>query len=64
MTSEHPHPITVLDRLLAAKISEARARMHLAAGAVRVNNQVVSDPSAPAAPPARIVLNYNVPDRD
>jgi hypothetical protein len=47
---------TVLDRLLAAGISEDRALAHLAAGTVRVDGETVTDPTSPAPPPCRIVL--------
>jgi hypothetical protein len=47
---------TVLDRLLAAGISEDRAPAHLAAGTVRVDGQTVTDPQTPAPRPCRIVL--------
>ncbi|MEJ2886128.1 hypothetical protein [Actinomycetospora aeridis] len=47
--------LTVLDRLLAAGISEDRARAWLTTG-VLVDGVTVTDPEAPAAPPARVVL--------
>jgi hypothetical protein len=46
----------VLDRMIAAGISEDRIRGFFAAGAVRVDGQPVSDPATPAAPPCRIVI--------
>ncbi|MEJ2865961.1 RNA-binding S4 domain-containing protein [Actinomycetospora flava] len=48
---------TVLDRLLAAGLSEDRARSWIANGGARVNGEPVSDPGDPAAPPARITLH-------
>jgi hypothetical protein len=47
---------TVLDRLLAAGISEDRALAPLAAGTVRVDGQTVTDPATPAPRSCRIVL--------
>jgi hypothetical protein len=47
---------TVLDRLLAAGIGHDRAVTWLAAGAVQVDGEPTTDPSTPAAPPARVVL--------
>jgi len=47
----------VFDRLLTAGLSRERAERHLAAGRVRVDGALVTDPYAPAPPPARIVLN-------
>jgi hypothetical protein len=48
--------VTVLDRLLAAGIDEARAAEHLRSGRVEVDGHLVSDPQYPAPPPARVVL--------
>lgn len=47
---------TVLDRLLAAGISESRARLHLAAGRIQMDGIVVTDSGQLAPPPARIVI--------
>jgi hypothetical protein len=47
---------TVLDRMLGAGISEARARQHIAAGAVRVDQEPVTSADPLAEPPARIVI--------
>jgi hypothetical protein len=46
---------TVLDRILAAGISADRALSTLAAGVVRLDGAVVTDPEAPAPWPTRIV---------
>ena len=53
MDDEHP---TILDRLLRAGISAERADNYLAAGAVVLDGERVSDPSTPAGMPSRIVL--------
>jgi hypothetical protein len=47
---------TVMGRLIAAGIAQDRARRHLAAGSVRVDGQVVTDPAAAAPVPSRVVL--------
>jgi hypothetical protein len=47
---------TVLDRLVAAGLSQERIEQHLTAGRVRVNGELVTDPYRPAPPPARVVL--------
>jgi hypothetical protein len=47
---------TVLDRLQAAGLSDERIQWHLDAGTVRLDGEVVTDPSTPAPWPARIVL--------
>jgi DNA-binding transcriptional LysR family regulator len=49
-------PGTVLARMVAAGIGEARAREHLARGWVRVGGAVVTDPQAPAPWPTPIGL--------
>jgi hypothetical protein len=50
-------PVTsVLDRLIAAGLSEERARWHLARGAVRVDGNPTTDPETPAPAPSRLVL--------
>lgn len=51
---------TVLDRLLQAGISEARALNHLEGGWVRVDGQKVQDPAHPAAPPSQVELKVIV----
>lgn len=48
--------VTVLERLMAAGISEDRAHEELAAGMVHVEGVQVLDPAAPADKPAVIVL--------
>lgn len=47
---------TVLDRLLAAGMRESRARLHLAAGRIRMDGIVVTDTGQLAPPPPRIVI--------
>jgi hypothetical protein len=46
---------TVFDRLVAG-MSQERVEEHLAADRVRVDGELVTDPYAPAPPPARVVL--------
>lgn len=48
--------VTVLERMLAAGIDEARARDRLARGCVRVEGQIVTDASTPAPWPTRWVF--------
>lgn len=48
---------TVLDRLVAAGISEDRARHWVTSGGVRVNGEPVTDPGTLAPVPARITLH-------
>jgi hypothetical protein len=45
---------TVLDRLVRSGITEERALQHLRDGWVRVDDEPVTDPSHPAAPPTRV----------
>jgi hypothetical protein len=47
---------TVLERLLQAGITEARALDHLKGGWVRVDGKKVDDPTYPAAPPSQVEL--------
>lgn len=61
MSEGNEHPIderapTVLERLRAAGIGEARPQHHLQAEYVHVDGQVVTDPKTPAPRPARVVL--------
>jgi hypothetical protein len=42
--------------MLAAGISEGRARLHLAAGRILMDGVVVADAGQLAPPPARIVI--------
>lgn len=51
-----PPAATVLDRLLAAGLSEDRARNWIAGGGTRVDGQPVTDPAHPAAFPAKVTL--------
>jgi hypothetical protein len=46
---------TVLERMVAAKISEERALQHIHAGSVRVDGEVITDPAAPCG--TRIVIH-------
>ena len=48
---------TVLDRLIAAGISESRARAWIAGGGTRVDGHPVTDPAYPAESPARITMH-------
>jgi hypothetical protein len=48
--------VTVLERLIAAGISEDTAHEELVAGMVHLNGVQVTDPTAPADKPAVIVL--------
>jgi hypothetical protein len=50
-----PDP-TILERMLAAGISEDRARAHLVAGRVRLDGETVTDPGRPAPVGTRIVV--------
>ena len=49
--------VTVLDRLVAAGISEDRARSWIAGGGTRVDGEPVTDATYPAAPPARVTMH-------
>jgi hypothetical protein len=51
-----PDNVTVLDRFLAAHISEERALEHLRSGRVKVDGELVSDPNHPAPKPAAVSL--------
>jgi hypothetical protein len=54
VSDNRPDVPTVFDRLHAAGLSQERIEQHLAAG--RVDGELVTDPYAPAPPPARVVL--------
>jgi hypothetical protein len=56
VTDERPEIPTVFDRLVAAGPSQQRIEQHLAAGRVRVDGELVTDPYRPAPPPVRVVL--------
>jgi hypothetical protein len=56
VTDERPEILTVPDRLVGAGLSQERIEQHLAAGRVRVDEELVTDLDRPAPPPARIVL--------
>jgi hypothetical protein len=49
---------TVLNRLLQAGISEARALAHLREGGVIVDGRVVTDPDQPANLPSRVEIRF------
>jgi hypothetical protein len=51
-----PGDVHVFDRLLAAGLTLERIEEHLAAGRVRVDGELVTDPYGAAPPPARVVL--------
>ena len=55
-TDDQPAAVRVLDRLLAAGLSDERAAQHLHAGRVQVDGELVTDPHTPARPPARVVI--------
>lgn len=56
MSSPPPDTPTILDRMTSAGINEARARDHLAAARVRLDGEVVTDPSTPAPAGTRPVV--------
>jgi hypothetical protein len=49
---------TVLDRLVEAGITEARALEHLRRGAVLVDGHPIADPDSDATPPARVDIRF------
>jgi hypothetical protein len=49
---------TVLDRLMDAGITEARALEHVRRGAVLVDGHVITDPTSDATRPARIDIRF------
>jgi len=49
---------TVLDRLLQAGISEARAFGHVREGGVLVDRLVVTDPAFPADAPSHVEIRF------
>ena len=49
---------TVVDRLVEAGITEARALEHVRRGAVVVDGHVITDPGSDATPPARIDIRF------
>ncbi len=51
---------TVLDRLLQAGITEARALDHLRDRWVRVDGQIITDPEHAASPPTQVELRFSV----
>jgi hypothetical protein len=61
VTDDQPErgDVRVVDRLLAAGLSIQRIEQYLAAGRVRVDGELVTDPYAPAPPPARVVLGVD-----
>ena len=52
-----PKQVSVLERMIGAGISEEVARDSLAAGWVRVDDNVVTDPGHPATRPAVVMIN-------
>jgi hypothetical protein len=56
VTDERPKIPTVLDRLVAAGLSQERSEQHLTQGGCGFNGELVTDPYRPAPPPARVVL--------
>lgn len=53
---EQPAPPTVLDRLIAAGLSEARIEQHMGAERVRLDGELVTDLAAPAPAGTRVVI--------
>jgi hypothetical protein len=49
---------TIMDRLVEAGITEARALEHLRRGAVLVDGHVITDPGGDATPPARVDIRF------
>ena len=49
---------TVVDRLVEAGITEARALEHIRRGAVLVDSHVNTDPGSDATPPARVDIRF------
>jgi hypothetical protein len=56
MTDEQPEDPRVFDRMLAAGLSIERIEQHLAAGRVRLDGELVTDPYTPAPSGTLIVL--------
>jgi hypothetical protein len=56
VTDDEPAPTTVLDRLIAAGLSEARIEQHMTAERVRVDGELVTDLTTPAPAGTRIVI--------
>lgn len=52
---------TVLDRLLQAGITEARALDHLRERWVRVDGEIITDPQHVASPPSQVELRFSGP---
>jgi hypothetical protein len=53
---DEPASTTVLDRLLAAGLSESRIEQHMTAERVRVDGELVTDLNAPAPAGTRVVI--------
>jgi predicted rRNA methylase YqxC with S4 and FtsJ domains len=49
---------SLVDRLVQAGISEARAKNHVRRGAVLVDGRVVTDPASEASLPARVEIRF------
>jgi hypothetical protein len=56
VTDDEPAPTTVLDRLIAAGLSEARIEQHMTAERVRVDGELVTDLDTPAPAGTRVVI--------
>jgi hypothetical protein len=56
VTDDEPAPTTVLDRLIAAGLSESRIEQHMTAERVRVDGELVTDLGAPAPAGTRVVI--------
>ncbi len=56
MTDDEAAATTVLDRVLAAGLSEARIEQHMTAERVRVDGELVTDLTTPAPVGTRVVI--------
>jgi hypothetical protein len=56
MTETEPDVPTVVDRMRAVGLSQEFIKEHLAAGHVRVDDEIVTDPGRPAPLPASISI--------
>jgi hypothetical protein len=56
VTDDQPPPLTVLDRLVAAGLSECRIEQHMTAERVRVDGELVTNLSTPAPAGTRVVI--------
>jgi hypothetical protein len=53
---DEPAPTTVLDRLIAAGLSDGRIEQHLIAGRLRVDGELVADLGTSARAGTRVVV--------